>query len=124
MPEFWREIPGGGAVPCTMQEWATYMDNPARIVDQWKTESLLVSTVFLGMDHNWTNMMIAEGEKKQPPLIYETMIFVPGPADSKVKSMHMAQWRYRTREAASEGHARIVAHIKMGLDPSDLELEP
>jgi hypothetical protein len=51
-----------------------------------------ISTVFLGLDHQW-----GDG----PPLIFETMVF-GGRFDQ-------SQERYPTEEAALAGHARWVA---------------
>ena len=56
----------------------------------------LVSTVFLGIDHQWE----AGGE----PLLYETMIF-GGTMDGVV-------CRYGTRAEAVEGHAAAVEAVK------------
>ena len=56
-----------------------------------------VSTVFLGLDHNWSN----EG----PPIVFETMIF-NGVYDQK------GQWRYATWDEAVEGHERTVNMVK------------
>lgn len=51
----------------------------------------VVSTVFLGLDHQF-----GDG----PPLVFETMIF-GGEHDQE-------QWRYSTIEEAREGHDRAV----------------
>lgn len=57
--------------------------------------TILVSTVFLGMDHNHFS---------SPPLLFETMIF-GGPWDEE-------QWRYPTWEEAEAGHQRAIELIK------------
>lgn len=59
-----------------------------------------VSTVFLGIDHNW-----GDG----PPVLFETMVF-GGDHD---------QWtdRYRTWDEAEAGHARVVAALREGVKP-------
>ena len=54
-----------------------------------------VSTVFLGLNHNY-----GEG----PPILFETMIF-GGEHDGE-------QWRYATKAKAAEGHERIVKMLK------------
>jgi hypothetical protein len=54
-----------------------------------------VSTVFLGMDHDWT--------RKGPPILYETMVF--GGVYTGL------QLRYSTRAEALAGHAKIVAEV-------------
>jgi len=64
-----------------------------------------VSTVFLGLDHNWT----ASG----PPVLWETMIF-DGPRDGETH-------RYRSRQLAMLGHAAAVGKVQripaVGDDP-------
>ena len=71
-----------------MEEFAKIFEAD-RIVAQDKQLDVMVSTVFLGLDHNY-----GDG----PPLIFETMIF-GGPLD---------QWqdRYSTEEEAKLGHER------------------
>lgn len=58
----------------------------------------LVSTVFLGLDHDYTG--------KGPPVLWETMIFgidIPGDEDG-----YDYQTRYSSREDALSGHKRAV----------------
>lgn len=57
----------------------------------------MVSTVWLGLDHNYSG---------GPPLIFETMIF-GGPNDGDM-------WRYATEEEAKAGHERVVALVREG----------
>lgn len=52
-----------------------------------------VSTVFLGLDHNW--------EPGGPPLLFETMVF-PG----------NECWRCSTWEEAERQHAEVVEMVK------------
>lgn len=62
-----------------------------RIVSKTKIGEVEVSTVFLGLDHNFFS---------GPPLLFETMIF-GGPLDQE-------QERYTTWDEAVEGHNRMV----------------
>lgn len=55
-----------------------------------------VSTVWLGLDHNWGG-----GE----PILFETMSFGGGEEQDET------QWRWPTEAAALAGHAEIVATI-------------
>ena len=76
--------------------WAEFVEQgPNRIVRQDDLISLIgpvfVSTVFLGLDHNWGG-----GE----PLLFETMIF-GGPLDGEICL------RYPTWDRAESGHRRI-----------------
>lgn len=63
-----------------------------------------VSTVWLGLDHNW-----GDG----PPLIFETMVF--GYGDDEY------QWRYSTKEDAAAGHAEVLAAVQAGTLAPDFE---
>lgn len=54
-----------------------------------------VSTVWLGLDHSYND---------GPPLIFESMAFCDG-------SLNNEGDRYATREAAREGHERMVARV-------------
>ncbi|MCG8460126.1 MAG: hypothetical protein MI919_27910, partial [Holophagales bacterium] len=54
-----------------------------------------VSTVFLGLDHNW-----GDG----PPLIYETLV-MGGPLSDEMD-------RYSTWAEAEAGHAKMLERIK------------
>jgi hypothetical protein len=74
-------------------EWARYFDLADRHVGLTEAEPLRVSTVFLGVDHNFTG--------KGPPLLFESMVF---DADGEVDCE-----RYATREEAAAGHIRLVA---------------
>lgn len=59
-----------------------------------------VSTVFLGIDHNWG---------RGPPVLWETMIF-GGPHDE-------FQERYSSHESAVAGHARAVRIARGEIEP-------
>jgi hypothetical protein len=52
--------------PCSQQTWAKFHNIPTKIIVQDTTNNGFVSTVFLGLNHQFS-----EG----PPLIFETMIF-------------------------------------------------
>lgn len=49
-------------------EWAKFFGSPDRFLkDETFSNGMKVSTIFLGIDHNWSN----EG----PPIVFETMVF-------------------------------------------------
>ncbi len=87
---------------------AAFEDNDKRIVRQNTVtelgelvspfKSVFVSTVFLGLDHNF----MGEG----PPIVFETMVF-GGP-------FNHTMWRYATWDEAVKGHEQLV---KMVRDP-------
>lgn len=84
------------AVPATLEEWSRFLMSPDRVVGYWVMESLLISTVFLGIDHNWSD----EG----PPLLYETLVF-GGPMDR-----HME--RTSTWAEAEQTHERVCREVR------------
>lgn len=88
----------GNPVPCEdLFKWGRFMQEYRRIVKRAEIYDVLVSTVFLGLDHGRDGQV----------LLYETMVF-GGP-------MNGCMERYETREQAEEGHEKIVALVK-GLD--------
>jgi hypothetical protein len=80
----------------TMEEWSRFFGDTERrkLAHDTITDGVEVSTVFLGIDHNFGS--------NGPPVLWETMIF-GGPQDGY-------QERYSSREAALEGH-RIAVEI-------------
>lgn len=79
--------------PLTLLEWAhKYEDREYRQVAEDNNGEVRVSTIWLGVDHNWS-----EGR----PLYYETMIF-GGPLDQ-------TQWRWHTEKEAVAGHVEICS---------------
>lgn len=88
-----------------MTTWASFFHNPAtKIVKQEIVDGYLVSTVYIGLDHRFSD----DG----PPLIYETMIFTP---DGSPVGAYCE--RYHSRLAAKAGHERAVTRVKhLGAD--------
>jgi len=79
----------------TTLEWGRFMEqSELRIVAQDRVGRYLVSTVFLGMDHNW-----GEG----PPLFFETMVFTNTEGNDC--------WRFSTWEQAEEWHHAVVRRL-------------
>lgn len=78
--------------PMEREAWMeTYVDMDGRRIGYEKRGDVWVSTVWLGLNHQY-----GDG----PPLIFETMIF-GGENDGE-------QWRYATEEEAEAGHAAAV----------------
>lgn len=102
----WWVNRGGVVVPVySVEEWArefnrseeTFEDGGRRVgLDD--LGNVRVSTVFLGLNHQWN--------PNGPPLIFETMIF-GGPHDDYME-------RYTTIEEARAGHAKAVELAKSG----------
>lgn len=77
--------------PIDMEQWVYQFEKNKRIDETHLPGGVWVSTVWLGLNHQYGN---------GPPLIFETMIF-GGPLDQY-------QRRYSTKEEAVLGHAEAV----------------
>lgn len=75
--------------------WNEWMANNRRHVAVTKCNHVRVSTIFLGLDHNY--------HPDGPPLLFETMIF------GGELTQHLR--RYCTWEEAEAGHAETVAEV-------------
>ena len=73
--------------------WERWFETADRVVGKTFIGRLVVSTVFLGIDHSF-----GLGE----PILFETMVF---------EGHGEYQKRYSTWEEAEEGHRRIVREI-------------
>jgi hypothetical protein len=82
-------------------QWAEWMESHECHVANDIFEGVHVSTVFLGIDHNF-------GFDASPPVLFETMIF-GGPMDGFMD-------RYHTREEALQGHAEALTLVKLELE--------
>ena len=60
-------LQGKVAVPATPHEWAKWYETAERHVGKVEKDGVMVSTVFLGLNHAW--------EPNEPPKLFETMIF-------------------------------------------------
>lgn len=78
-----------------LMKWGAWFEpnRARRIVRQDDVGDILVSTVFLALDHDHS--------LQGPPILWETMIF-GGPHDQY-------QERYTSKDAALEGHAKALA---------------
>ena len=87
----------------TVIEWATWLEGIGRTKRIVSATSLpggvFVSTVFLGLDHNYSH-------REHAPVLFETMVF-GGPDDSY-------QERYCTLKEAREGHIRTLRMCRGG----------
>lgn len=81
--------------PITGQEWTEQFGQMEdRRVAETTVGEVWVSTVWLGLDHNWTG----------PPMIFETMVF-GGP-------YHEHMHRYSTETQALAGHDQMVTLVR------------
>lgn len=79
-----------------------------RTIAKTQLGGILVSTVFLGINHNFSFEIY--DDTLTEPLWYETMIF-GGDHDQE-------QWRYGTLEAAMRGHEYAVRQVNQSMRPS------
>jgi hypothetical protein len=86
----------GEAIPADFLTWVRWFETADRVLAQDRDESgqtpILVSTVFLGVDHNF--------RRDGPPVLWETMIF----RDNKSDDVYCE--RYTSRADALAGHQR------------------
>jgi hypothetical protein len=101
--------------PMEMLDWAQkHEDDDYRTVAQHWVRGWMVSTVWIGINHNFT--------RQGPPVIFETMIFAPkdvtvgredwedgDDAAGTMADLDQYQERYATEAAAQAGHDRALA---------------
>lgn len=86
------------AVEPDLITWAVWFETADRAVKQeWVEGETRVSTVFLGLDHNFSDA--------GPPLLFETMVF------SIYTAINGETRRYATWEDAETGHDQVVAWV-------------
>lgn len=94
-------------VPATTEEWERFVgrdDDPKRVAfTEIEATQVSVSTVFLGIDHNFL--------RKGPPVLFETMVFGPSMRDDPFDIMR----RYHTWDEALAGHYDIVATVRRAM---------
>lgn len=97
----------------------------ARVIRQWRdiasrrvaidlVGGYHVSTVFLGIDHNF----YGDG----PPLLFETMVF--GGENPSDCHLDLFCDRYSTAAAARLGHAAVVEALRAGKTPTEIQGAP
>ncbi len=99
--------------PCDLLEWATQFesmhDNDTKHVAKDIIGNKCISTVWLGVDHNFS---IFDDNKK--PLVFETMIF-----ENDGSYMDIYMDRYTTWDEAIAGHAKAVEWVNDGCKEED-----
>jgi hypothetical protein len=90
------------AVPVELKEWSRSFEKENRFVGRDIVGFFEVSTVFLGLDHNFSE----EG----PPLLFETMVFsIQDNGESDYAGEE--QWRCSTWEEAEAQHKMAMELI-------------
>lgn len=94
-------------------EWGKSYESRHRIVKQEKVGDALVSTVFLGLDHNY--------HPDGPPILWETMVFRDGSGDEmdrcsggieQAEAMHQRMVQQLQRERRQRIWTRIKTWIR------------
>lgn len=78
-----------------VKEWVEMFDKSNRLVARNRIGDVSISTVFLGVDHNFWGGL---------PLLFESMVF-GGPLDQ-------VQCRYSTWDEAEEGHRNLLRLVQ------------
>lgn len=81
-------------------DWSGWFDRADRAVAKTVVGGTMVSTVFLGIDHNFFGHGC--------PVLFETMVF----CDEETCNDGFGQWRYCTWEEAEAGHRDVVAKLE------------
>jgi hypothetical protein len=108
-PQFYKLI-GRLPVPvANMLDWGRWRETGDRRVAQDNIGPMFVSTIFLGLDHQFSP------DPQAPPILFETMIFGADEYDSYLN-------RYSTWDEAEKGHAEAVEHARQLLAKADAML--
>lgn len=91
-------------VPASVEDWARFYENENRCVrrTEIKKYGVVVSTVFLGLDHN----IRLPGHSLYEPHIFESMIFWVGNEETNQRMK-----RYSTWNQAIAGHRKMVRMV-------------
>jgi hypothetical protein len=84
-----------------MKEWAEWYQDAERTVAQTETELHLISTVFLGINHQFSF--------RGPPLLFETMVFAKDGNESSAFDGECR--RYSSWDDAEAGHKTVTRRV-------------
>jgi hypothetical protein len=102
-PMYYKMLPNGAVEPAEREEWASSFEGDKRRIGRTTVGLCLVSTVFLGLDHNWGI---------GPPILFETMTFARREFMGDEYGGDMSCERYATLVEAQDGHDRAVAKAR------------
>ena len=91
----------------TLEQWAKLFEDGEgrRVGYDVINDRYLVSTVWLGLDHNMQRIFNPEAR----PLIFETMVF---DLTGDQPSLDLEMERYSTEAAAQRGHVAMIAKVR------------
>jgi hypothetical protein len=102
-PVEWRRSPEtyilDGHTPVPVEDvltWGRWFETTDRHIDETALGEVRVSTIFLGLDHNFWG--------QGPPILFETLVF-GGPLDGEMD-------RYSSWDEAEAGHAAMCARVR------------
>ena len=99
---FYWKLEGHQPIPCPAEDWGEWFNNADRRVAGDRIAGIFVSTVFLGLNHNFS----CEGD----PLLFETMLFTE--ADSDLNLADIERRRYSTWDEAEAGHQETIERLQ------------
>ncbi len=116
MIKYWILDEDGIPKEASAKAWSAWFEGDNRFIAKYERDGYMVSTVFLGLDHNWSG--------KGPPILFETMVFddqrwlKEGDGGNRVFPMgeEMSCQRYSTKDDALIGHERYVKELDRKLD--------
>lgn len=88
--------------------WARWYETADRVVREEQIGPWFISTVFLGIDHNYARQIHPEA----PPLLFETMVFLAPDTHSILKNGHNDVQRCSTWDQAVAQHSRYVRQLQ------------
>lgn len=88
----------------TAKEWSEWFEKKDRTVKKTTVGKYWISTVFIGLDMNYTNM----GEYSESPIVFETMVFT----DDEENKWNYYEERCSTWDQAIIQHDKIVKMIQ------------
>lgn len=93
-------LQGKKPVPASnIKIWAQFFDSDERIVAQDMIGDILISTVFLGIDHSF------HFDNEESPVLFESMVFGGNELDGICQ-------RYHTWSEAENGHKELINFIR------------
>ncbi len=98
---------GLDGAPITFEEWSALFESDQRFVEKTDVGDYMVSTVWLGMVHGFSD---------GAPLIFETLVFLGAESFECAPDFEDLQRRWATRAEAAAGHAEIVAQLEKRLE--------
>jgi hypothetical protein len=95
---------GNPVLESDVETWADWGETHSRFLAQTEFPWGKVSTIFLGIDDSFYEVLLGADPLTHKPTLWETMV-LGGP-------LNLSQWQYKSKEDALEGHRRAVEECK------------